>query len=144
MLMSQSEVLAVGSPRTSEKSKQEEGRGIIEDGMRWCNYLQQGGITEGKMQAGCGGMTVSSAIVKPWSNPLVLLDQCCCSGQQRTLLKDKKLSVKEKLCRTKVLCLLSDLYSQPSLVPSLSCGRCVQQPRKRGVRSWLPPLEQFI
>jgi len=39
MLMSQSEVLAVGNPHISEKCKQREGRGIIEEGTRWYNYL---------------------------------------------------------------------------------------------------------
>lgn len=34
MLMSQSEVLAVGNPRFPEKCKQQEGRGIAEDGIR--------------------------------------------------------------------------------------------------------------
>lgn len=39
MLMSQSEVLAVGSPRISEKCKQQGGRGITEDGTRWYNCI---------------------------------------------------------------------------------------------------------
>lgn len=39
MLMSQSEVLAVGNPRIPAKCKQQEGRGITEDGIRQYNYL---------------------------------------------------------------------------------------------------------
>lgn len=79
-------------------------------------------------------MTVSTGMMKLWSSPLVCLDKGCCNGQQKTLLKDKKLSIKKKLCSKQSTMFIVWVYTSSllCLVPSLPCDRCMSGKLEKG------------